>query len=109
MGIPNESLDELEALGTPATILGYTIVDIPGNIISVKLVELEVTLEIPLLQNMFLSAWIKVPAAIIETRPGAPPSWKLSFGSFPAFCVLHWNDSRWAWPSLPYSLQVGNE
>jgi hypothetical protein len=85
MGIPKESFDELEGLGNTANVLGWALARTAGGIICTKVVELEVTMEIPYLNNMFLSCWLKVPAGIIEARPGANERETFLSGPFPRF------------------------
>jgi hypothetical protein len=84
MAIPRESLEEIEELGTNATVLGYTIVETPSGVLMSKVVELDITVQVPFL-NKFMSCWLKVPACVLETQPGMAGRVTFLSGPFPRF------------------------
>jgi hypothetical protein len=88
MTIPRESLEELESLGDPARVLGWSMAQTAGGIICHKVIELEIALQIPYIVNTFMSFWLKVPAGVIEARPGSSQREVFLSGPFPRFAFF---------------------
>ncbi|CAG7925482.1 unnamed protein product [Penicillium olsonii] len=86
MAIPAPKFEQIEAMGTKAVLYGYSVMEVVGGTLFYsKIVELEVSPVIPLTDELTLSPWLKVPAAVIEDQSGGNSNQRVLSGPFPRF------------------------
>ncbi|CAG8909007.1 unnamed protein product [Penicillium egyptiacum] len=84
MAIPQCNIDQLEAIGVPVYVQGYTIMDIPGGTSCHKVVEVDVRLTDR--RGGPLSHWMRVQACVIQSVLGPQFGMPLS-GPFLRFAL----------------------
>ncbi|CAG8230998.1 unnamed protein product [Penicillium salamii] len=86
MGIPEDQYKELEKMPKKPTVYGYSMMQAAGGMTFYsKVVEVELIMPVPFLNDTWMCPWIKCPAAVVQNQEGSSvPGMALS-GPFPRF------------------------
>ncbi|CAG8150158.1 unnamed protein product [Penicillium salamii] len=86
MALPEDQYQELEKMITKPTVLGYSLMQAAGgHIFYTKVVQLELIMPVPFLNDTWMSGWLMCPAAVVQNQPGNNHGGMALSGPFPRF------------------------